>query len=104
MRQAQVEDIRAGLHVAFPDEEGGLMQTLAEQWIEQGLQQGAQRAAAAMALRQLHRRFGIFEAETEDRVRALPVAQLEDLGEALLDFQSKQELLDWLQARAETRP
>ena len=34
------------------------------------------------------------------RVQALPVEQLEDLGEALLDFAAAADLDDWLNVRA----
>ncbi len=33
------------------------------------------------------------------QLQQLPVAQLEELGEALLDFSSVQDLLTWLQSR-----
>ena len=39
-----------------------------------------------MVLRQLTRRLGVLLEEQVERVRGLSVAELEDLGEALLDF------------------
>ena len=41
---------------------------------------------ANLVLRQLKRRLGELSVEQEERVRGLSVSQLEDLGEALLDF------------------
>lgn len=35
--------------------------------------------------------------EMRSQIQQLPVAQLEELGEALLDFSSMQDLTDWLQ-------
>jgi predicted transposase/invertase (TIGR01784 family) len=104
-RNLTVEDVQTSLRATFPENEGGLMQTLAENWIEQGIQQGiqqgAQRQAAALALRQLQRRFGVLDAETQERIRALPVERLEKLSDALLDFQARSEVTEWLQAHTE---
>ncbi|MBG1266226.1 DUF4351 domain-containing protein [Nostoc sp. WHI] len=46
--------------------------------------------------RLLSRRFGEIEPSIIERVRVLPVDQLEALGEAFLDFVSADELLNWL--------
>ena len=43
---------------------------------------------------------GALEAETETRIRALPFEQLEQLGEALLDFNSPDDLAAWLREHA----
>jgi hypothetical protein len=48
-------------------------------------------------LRLLRRRLGAVPAEAESRIRALPVAELEALGEALLDWHTPAELMTWLQ-------
>ena len=49
-------------------------------------QEGHQEGEAALVLRQLTRRLGVLLEEQVERVRGLSVAELEDLGEALLDF------------------
>ncbi len=59
---------------------------------EQGVQQGQ----ANLILRQLKRRLGKFESGDETRITRLSVEQLEALGEALLDFSSRDDLLAWL--------
>ena len=64
------------------------------QEIEQEIQQ---REAATLVLRQLGRRLGQVAPEVRAQIQQLPVAQLEELGEALLDFSSAQDLTDWLQ-------
>ena len=56
---------------------------------------GRQREAA-LVLRQLNRRLGQVPGDIEEQVRQLPVEQLEELGEALLDFNSETDLLHWL--------
>ncbi len=53
--------------------------------LQQGLQQGLQRETT-LVLRQLTRQVGPLNLEVEDQVRALPLEQLEALGEALLEF------------------
>jgi len=64
--------------------------------IEQGIEQGMQRGEATLVLRQLNRRFGQVTTSVEKQIRQLSVKQLEDLGEALLDFENEADLLHWL--------
>jgi len=64
---------------------------------QEGIQEGQQREAATLVLRQLARRLGQVAPEVRSQIQQLPVAQLEELGEALLDFSSAQDLADWLQ-------
>ncbi len=64
--------------------------------IEQGIEQGMQRGEATLILRLLNRRLGQVTTIVEKQVRQLSVEQLEDLGEALLDFENETDLLDWL--------
>jgi Domain of unknown function (DUF4351) len=49
-------------------------------------------------LRQLQRRCGVLSIDKQDLVRSLPIAQLESLGEALLDFTGMADLEAWLAA------
>ncbi len=58
--------------------------------------QGMQQGEANMVLRQLNRRLGLVSPTVEQQIRQLPVEQLEDLGVALLDFESEADLLNWL--------
>ena len=57
---------------------------------------GEVREGQTLILRQLTRRVGNVSIELESRVKALPLPQLEDLGEALLDFSQMGDLIDWL--------
>jgi hypothetical protein len=57
---------------------------------------GKQEEAAKLVLRQLNRRLGQLSPTISQQIRLLPVEQLEDLGEALLDFESEADLLEWL--------
>lgn len=63
---------------------------------QQGIQQGRQQGECEMALRQLRRRCGALSSIQQDRIRALPLPQLEALSEALLDFQGLADLQAWL--------
>ena len=57
-------------------------------------QEGEQR----LIIRQLNRRIGEIESSLIQRVQALSIEQLEELGEALLDFTSIGDLENWLQS------
>lgn len=64
---------------------------------QEGEQTGALREAQALILRQLARRIGDVTPEVRSQVQALSLAQLESLGEALLDFAEAEDLVRWLQ-------
>ncbi|MGC9505775.1 DUF4351 domain-containing protein [Baaleninema sp.] len=65
--------------------------------LEEGRQAGLQEEAAAMVLRLLPRRVGEIPPEISSQIIALPLAQIEALAEALLDFTSFDDLQTWLQ-------
>ncbi|WP_243146707.1 DUF4351 domain-containing protein [Scytonema sp. UIC 10036] len=50
-------------------------------------------------VRQLNRRLGEIEAPFIEQIRKLPVEQLEELAEALLDFSTVADLEQWLHDR-----
>ena len=61
------------------------------------LREGQQLKGATLILRQLtRRRFSQLAPVVRSLQKRLPVVQLEELGEALLDFSSVQDLTDWL--------
>jgi len=70
--------------------------------LEEGVEQGKQTEALAMIMRLLTRRIGTVEPQLQERIRSLSLPQLEDLGEALLDFSSVTELITWLENHQET--
>jgi predicted transposase/invertase (TIGR01784 family) len=88
----------------FPELARGFM-TIAEtlkqeglrQGLQQGLQQGRQQEAAAFVLRQLHKLLGAIEEDILAQIRSLPVTQLEQLGEDLLNFRQREDLTAWLE-------
>jgi flagellar biosynthesis/type III secretory pathway protein FliH len=71
-----------------------------EQGLEQGREQGRVREALSLVERQLNRRFGSLSPSLQEAVRQLSVAQLEELAEALLDFENEADLEAWLNQQA----
>ncbi len=77
---------------------------VAQEWIEEGRQEGLQEGRqeglqegeASVTLRQLNRRCGPLSDATAARIKALPLAQLEVLAVALLDFSGPADLAAWL--------
>jgi predicted transposase/invertase (TIGR01784 family) len=59
--------------------------------------------AQSLILRLLNRRVGNVSPAVEIKVKALPLVQLEDLGEALLDFGQMIDLIGWLDAHQSDR-
>jgi predicted transposase/invertase (TIGR01784 family) len=58
---------------------------------------GEVREGQALILRQLNRRVGNISIDLEAQIKTLPLAQLEELGEALLDFNQMDDLVAWLE-------
>jgi predicted transposase YdaD len=63
---------------------------------QEGEARGRAAEAAAMTLRQLHRICGPLSDATTAQIQALPLEQLEELAEALLDFGGLDDLTAWL--------
>ncbi|MEB3328923.1 MAG: DUF4351 domain-containing protein [Candidatus Sericytochromatia bacterium] len=64
---------------------------------------GRQQEALRLVLRMLGRRVGLPGAEAQARLEGLTTEQLEDLGEALLDFTQPEDLTAWLGALPKAR-
>jgi predicted transposase YdaD len=64
---------------------------------ERGKQEGKQEGEQRLILRLLQRRVGELSPELQERIQSLSLNQLENLGEALLDFTAMEDLLHWLQ-------
>jgi len=62
----------------------------------EGRAEGQREEGVAFVLRLLRKRFGQVSLDVEKRIQGLSVSQLEDLGEALLDFNTQADLVDWL--------
>jgi Domain of unknown function (DUF4351) len=68
-----------------------------QEGIQEGERRGRQTGEVAIVTRQLSRRIGPITPTTETKIRSLSLSQLEELGEALLDFSSSTDLERWLQ-------
>jgi hypothetical protein len=58
---------------------------------------GIAKSEAKLVIRQLNRRVGEISEETVAKISKLPIDQLEQLGEDLLDFTSSNDLAEWFQ-------
>ena len=75
----------------------GLPETpIMRQLREQGREQGRQEGQEALVLRQLTRRLGMLSPLTRARLTQLRSEQILNLADALLDFQSLDDLEQWL--------
>ncbi len=61
-----------------------------------GITIGQREQARSLVLRQLARRIGIMPADLRSQVEQLSIMQLDELGEALLDFEQLTDLTNWL--------
>jgi predicted transposase YdaD len=64
---------------------------------QEGEQRGRQEGERSLVLRQLTRRVGELPQDVLERIETLSLEQLENLGEALLDFTSMNDLQAWLE-------
>jgi predicted transposase/invertase (TIGR01784 family) len=76
-----------------------ILQKGLQQGLQQGRQQGKQEEALLLLMRLLTRRFGELDPQLQERVRGLSLTQLEELGEALFDFETVMDLAVWLEKR-----
>ncbi|MBD2612075.1 Rpn family recombination-promoting nuclease/putative transposase [Nostoc punctiforme FACHB-252] len=65
--------------------------------LQKGEERGKKQEALQLILRLLTRRFAAIGSEIEQQIRTLSITQLEDLAEALLDFNSQNDLVNYLQ-------
>jgi predicted transposase/invertase (TIGR01784 family) len=67
--------------------------------LQEGEHTGALREARSLILRQLTRRIGTIAPNSEAKISALSISQLESLSEALLDFSSSADLDNWFRSQ-----
>jgi predicted transposase/invertase (TIGR01784 family) len=66
---------------------------------EKGRQEGRQEGQLALIIRLLERRVGAVDSEVETQIQQLPIALLENLADALLNFNDISDLTAWLQTQ-----
>jgi predicted transposase YdaD len=71
-------------------------QEILKEGLQLGRQEGRQEGEAELIIRLLTRRFGSLDLATTEQIQSLSITQLETLGDRLLDFTGKEELLTWL--------
>ncbi|MBW4635702.1 MAG: Rpn family recombination-promoting nuclease/putative transposase [Iphinoe sp. HA4291-MV1] len=76
--------------------ESVIYQDILQKGLQQGEERGKKKEALELILRQLTRRFGAIEPEVQQQIRTLPINQLEELAEALLDFTNPSDLVNYL--------
>jgi predicted transposase/invertase (TIGR01784 family) len=64
---------------------------------QEAKEEGRQEGERAIILRLLNRRLGRLSSEMQAQIGTLTLEQLEDLGEALLDFSTLEDLQQWMQ-------
>jgi hypothetical protein len=96
----------------FEQQEEELLMALSQAYLEweqqteqrgrqMGVQEGRQEGELALILRQITRRIGTIAPQRETQIRNLSLGQLEELGEALLDFSQASDLENWLKGYSE---
>ena len=69
---------------------------------QEGRQEGRQEGERNLLVRQLSKRFGKLTNSYIENINSLTIVQLEDLGEALLDFGNITDLEQWLKVHTES--
>jgi len=103
LNQAEQQQFQTELDRIKPRQQQEDVMKIVTSWmqegLEQGRQEGRQEGEIAVITRLLSRKFGAMDAELQERLRQLSIAQLEDLAEFLLDFSTKADLINWLNSR-----
>ncbi|GAL92449.1 MAG: hypothetical protein RLZZ339_2882 [Cyanobacteriota bacterium] len=72
----------------------GVMQ-ITTSWMRQGIEQGIEREKT-LILRQIKRKLGEINPSLETKIMQLSIDDVEVLGEALFDFSTVEDLINWL--------
>ena len=74
----------------------GLVELQETRVYQEGVEDGKQEGEKALILKLLQRKVGSLSPQIQQQVETLSLEKLEALGEALLDFDSLDNLIDWL--------
>ena len=72
---------------------------LTNEWIERGKVEVRLEGRRDLILRQLRHQIGLVTSEMEEQIAGLPDVRLDELAEALLDFQKPTDAEHWLASR-----
>jgi hypothetical protein len=92
IREPEEEELMMQLSPLFLEK----IQAAEQQGEVKGRQEGKTEQGQALVFRLLKRRVGSISIDLETQIKALPLTQLEELGEALLDFSQIEDLVAWL--------
>ncbi len=67
-----------------------------QEGMDEGMKEGMKEGTASLTIRLLSRKFGSLDHALQERVRQLPLEELERLGDELLDLPSESALAEWL--------
>lgn len=73
-----------------------------QQGIERGMERGMERGKSELILRQMTRLIGEFSPDIQTRICELNLDNLDNLGDAMFDFESVSDLVTWLQQHSRT--
>ncbi|MDJ1177671.1 Rpn family recombination-promoting nuclease/putative transposase [Roseofilum sp. BLCC_M91] len=79
-------------------DERGRITYAEEKGRKQGKKEGKKEQAIALIMRQLKKRFGEMPKEISDQIESLSIEHLESLGEDFLDFNSLDDVANWLKS------
>ena len=83
--------------------ESVIYQEIIQEGVKQGLQQGKREEALSYTMRLLTRRLGAVKPKLQAPIQELTITQLEELGEALLDFTDTKDLVAWLELHQQSQ-
>ncbi|NEO66844.1 MAG: DUF4351 domain-containing protein, partial [Moorea sp. SIO4G2] len=74
-----------------------IIQKGVQKGLQQGLDRGKQEEALLLVIRQLTLRLGLLDPVLQQQIEGLSITRLEELSEALLDFNTATDLAVWLE-------
>lgn len=99
LNRDELEDLERQ-EVYIQDRRGAISKAVrigTEKGRQKGRQEGRQEGQLALIIRLLERRVGAVDSEVETQIQQLPIALLENLADALLNFNNLSDLTAWLQ-------
>ncbi len=102
------EEVKVAMQEAFAREEFDKSALFIQEWIEEGREEGIQigehSGFCSLTLLQIGHRVGEIDEASRERVQALSNHQLVELGKALLNFSTLDDLHKWLNENAAESP
>ncbi len=95
LKQANLVEEEQIMEIVTSWMEKGIEQGI-EQGIERGIEQGIEKGEQKIVKRQLKRRFNNIDSTLENRINGLSSEQIENLADAIFDFQSLEDFIKWL--------